>query len=400
MAQAVGDEARDRAPGMAPEPAMSGVAEAFRQALSGLIVRIVPGARRIEGLRRLSAGATLETWSFDAVGDGGDGAVGSVDPPTHAGSGGGTAVIKVCHPLILRRSPGGLRSVESLSLETEADLIRALADSGAPVPTVVHTLVPPDGLGDGFLMTRIDGETIPRKILRDAAFADVRPRLTAQFGEILAAIHRVDTARLPALPVKTPASVLDRMQQRYEQQKRPSAVIDVGLHWLRANAPDEPRRRQLVHGDFRNGNLIVGAEGVRAVLDWEVAHLGDPAEDLAWICLPPWRFGEIDRPVGGLGSARGTVPRLRSCVRRAGRSRTRALLGGARQSALGDWLRGHVRVVRQRPRSVRRTRDDRAAGVRERTRPAARDRGKELRCWTSLAVKTSSTQSHACCATR
>jgi aminoglycoside phosphotransferase (APT) family kinase protein len=78
-------------------------------------------------------------------------------------------------------------------------------------------------------------------------------------------------------------------------------VFDVALRWLRAHAPDEPAQLQLVHGDFRNGNLIVGADGVRAVLDWEVAHLGDPAEDLAWICLPPWRFGEMDRPVGGLG---------------------------------------------------------------------------------------------------
>lgn len=57
-----------------------------------------------------------------------------------------------------------------------------------------------------------------------------------------------------------------------------------------------------MHGDFRNGNLIIGAEGVRAVLDWELAHLGDPMEDLGWVCVNSWRFGEIDKPVGGFGS--------------------------------------------------------------------------------------------------
>ena len=138
---------------------MSAVDESFSQALQAMTARIVPGASGIANLRRLSAGATLQTWSFDAVADG-----------------------TMLHPLILRRSPGGLRSTESLSLEVEAELIRALAGSGAPVATVVHTLVPQDGLGDGFLMTRIEGETIPRKILRDAEFAAIRPHLATQFG--------------------------------------------------------------------------------------------------------------------------------------------------------------------------------------------------------------------------
>lgn len=256
---------------------MTATLDQFKEGLRRLLVRIVPGADRVEGVRRLSAGATLETWSFDAVG------------------------ASVRHPLILRRSPGGLRSTESLTLEVEADLIRALAGTGVPVPAVVHTLVPADELGDGFLMTRIEGETIPRKILRDEQFAAVRPRLVAEFGRILAALHAVDTARLPALPVRPTGTTLERLQSRYEAMGRPSAVFDVSFRWLRDNAPPEPERPRLVHGDFRNGNLMFGADGVRAVLDWEIAHLGDPAEDLAWICLPPWRFGELDRPVGGLG---------------------------------------------------------------------------------------------------
>jgi aminoglycoside phosphotransferase (APT) family kinase protein len=260
---------------------MSGAPDTFAAGLQALVQRVVPGAQRIAGLQRLSAGATLQTWSFDAVGD------------------------DLRHPLILRRSPGGLRGAESLPLPLEAALIRALAGCGAPMAEVVHTLVPADGLGDGFLMTRIAGETIPRKILRDADYAAVRPRLVAQMGAALGAIHRVDTAALPTLPLRPPAATLAALQRRNEALPAPSAVFDFALRWLHAHRPADPPVPRLVHGDFRIGNLIVGPGsdgGLRAVLDWEIAHLGDPAEDLAWICLPPWRFGQIDRPVAGLGS--------------------------------------------------------------------------------------------------
>lgn len=261
---------------------MSHTAEASARLAQGLGERIgvmLPGAGGIAGLRRLSAGATLETWSFDAV-----------FPDRRP------------HPLILRRSPGGLRSSESVSLPTEAALLRALVGSGAPVPEVVHVLGPQDALGEGFLMTRIEGETIPRRILREPALAAVRPRLVAQFGQILAAIHRVPLGTLPDLPAKPLPSILERLRERQQSLGRPSPFFDMAMAWLTQHLPEPLPRMHLVHGDFRNGNLIIGEEGVRAVLDWEVAHVGDPTADLAWICLPPWRFGQIDRPVGGLGT--------------------------------------------------------------------------------------------------
>jgi aminoglycoside phosphotransferase (APT) family kinase protein len=253
--------------------------ETFSRTLQAMTVRIVPGARGIANLRRLSAGATLQTWSFDAI----------------AGD-------TLLHPLILRRSPGGLRSTESLSLEVEAELIRALAGSGAPVATVVHTLLPEDGLGEGFLMTRIEGETIPRKILRDPELSAIRPQLATQFGAILGAISKIDTACLPPLPFKPAGVIMTRLYSRHESMGVARPVFELAFRWLRQNAPAELAQYHLVHGDFRNGNMIFGSDGVRAVLDWEVAHIGDPAEDLAWVCAPPWRFGELDRPVGGLGS--------------------------------------------------------------------------------------------------
>jgi aminoglycoside phosphotransferase (APT) family kinase protein len=258
---------------------MNAMENSFSHALEAMTARIVPGARGIANLRRLSAGATLETWSVDAVD--------------------GDAVL---HPLILRRSPGGLRSTESLSLEAEADLIRVLDGSGVPVATVVHTLIPADGLGDGFLMTRIEGETIARKVLRDREFAAIRPHLATQFGTIRGTMTKVDSARLPSLPFKPAEIIVARLASRHDSLGVARPVFDLAFRWLEQNAPAPLETYRLVHGDYRNGNIIFGSEGVRAVLDWEVAHIGDPAEDLAWISTPPWRFGELDRPVGGLGS--------------------------------------------------------------------------------------------------
>jgi aminoglycoside phosphotransferase (APT) family kinase protein len=253
------------------------VSQDLQAGLDALLPRLLPGVQRCSGLQRLSAGATLQTWSFDAVGD------------------------QVQHPLILRRSPGGLRGNESLSLPLEADLVRALAGSGVPVAEVLHTLQPGDALGDGFIMRRIPGETIARKILRDAEFAPARAALVHQLGLAAGALHSRALSGLPALPVRSTAATLAALQRRSEALPQPDAVFEFALRWLQRHLPAEPARLRLVHGDFRLGNIIVGPEGLRAVLDWEIAHLGDPAEDLAWLCLPPWRFGQITQPVAGLG---------------------------------------------------------------------------------------------------
>lgn len=251
------------------------LADAFLQ----LMVTEFPGATGVREVRRLSGGASQETWAF------------TLDAATGA------------QRCILRRAPGGKEqgsTAASVPLAVEAKLMQLAADAGIPVPRVRRVLTPADGVGAGFVMDFVDGETIPRKILRDAEFAEARPRLATQCGTILARIHTIAPSAVPEL---RPQAVVDQLAQYrgiYDAFDDPRPVFELAFRWLAEHVP-APLPACTVHGDFRNGNLIIGADGVRAVLDWELAHVGDPFEDLGWLCVASWRFGNIDQPVGGFG---------------------------------------------------------------------------------------------------
>jgi len=243
----------------------------------GDVARRRLGGDDIAGLARLTAGATQEIWRFDLV--------------TREGA----------KPLILRRAPGGERlSASAVGLETEAELMIAAARVGVPEPAILHVLTADEGLGHGFIMSFVEGETLGGRIARSETFAETRTFLARQCGEILARIHAMDAAAFPGLVRSTPGELIARYLEAYRATDWPRPVFEVAFRWLEAHCP-APRAMSLVHGDFRNGNLMVGPEGVRAVLDWEIAHIGDPMEDLGWICANPWRFGVIDKPVGGFG---------------------------------------------------------------------------------------------------
>lgn len=233
----------------------------------------------VEALRRLSGGASQETWAFDA----------------------GTEA--AMEPLILRRAPGGAaaaRASEAVSLATEAALLAATARAGVPVPGVLHVSPVGSDLGEAFIMNRVDGETIGRKILRDAEYAGARTKLTDQCGKALAHIHSVPLAGLPDLPRSMGMDQLAKYEVVYRDFDLPRPVFELAFAWLKANEP-EAAGPVLVHGDFRLGNLIVDETGLAAVLDWELAHIGDPREDIAWLCVNSWRFGHSENRVGGFG---------------------------------------------------------------------------------------------------
>ena len=238
------------------------------------------GATGVTRAVRLSGGASQETWSFDIVHPDGD--IGA----------------------ILRRAPSGYGAApeRAAGLAAEAALMQRAYEAGVSSPRVLHVLQPQDELGTGFIMSRVEGETIPRKILRDERFAQARPKLARQLGKVLADIHGLALPQLPELRRMTAAKEIAELDRDYRSFNRPRPVFELALRWLRDRDPGSPHEVTLVHGDFRHGNLIIGPEGLRAVLDWELAHLGDPMEDLGWICVNSWRFGEIDKPVGGLGT--------------------------------------------------------------------------------------------------
>jgi aminoglycoside phosphotransferase (APT) family kinase protein len=248
----------------------------YAEALASAVGRHLGETVTIEGLRRLSGGASRETWSFDAAAASGE-----------------------RHALVLRRDPGEHPGWSERGIEFA--LLEAAYAGGVAVPRVWFLLEKDDDLGAGFVMSRVDGETIPRRILRDDAYASARPLLARQSGEQAARIHALDPSVLPELPVQGVREQIEQYRAYLDGFGEPHPAFELGLRWLAERTPADPPRPVLVHGDFRNGNIVVGPSGIRAVLDWELAHLGDPVEDLGWLCVKSWRFGVNDRRVGGFG---------------------------------------------------------------------------------------------------
>lgn len=201
--------------------------------------------------------------------------------------------------LILRGGDETSQFGNALQKHQEAAVIRAVHAAGLAVPEVLAITPGCDEVGPGFVMRRMTGESLPKRILTAPTLADARKVLTRQCGEFLAALHRIPTAGLD-LPCFSAAEDLARYHQRYREFNEPIAIFELAFAWLAAHPP-APRPAALVHGDFRNGNMLVDERGLAAVLDWELSHLGNPIEDLGWLCVNSWRFGHVDKPVGGFG---------------------------------------------------------------------------------------------------
>ena len=221
------------------------------------------------GLERLSGGANMESWRFSA---------GGAD-------------------CVLRRAPS-LEMIAGRALDHsgEAALIRAAERAGVTAPEVLAELTPDDGIGSGFVMRCLPGTPDPAAILQTE---DPGVLLADLAGE-LAAIHRIPIAGLPA-PVMDTAAALADLRARFLDYGGDRPILALALNWLECNLP-APAAPRLVHGDFRLGNLLVDQGRLTGVLDWELAHLGDPHEDLAYGCMTVWRFSRPDRPAYGLGS--------------------------------------------------------------------------------------------------
>jgi len=254
---------------------------------------LAAGDVRLGGLRRLAGGASREIWALDL----------------EIERAGGVERL----PLVLRRDPPG-RVGDGGDRGLEYRLLRAARAGGVPVPRV-HW-----GSGDAtilgspfFLMERVEGETLPRRLLRDERYAKARSVMAAELGAVLARIHALDPAQADLRGLAAPPA--DRAPARAEVERvadgirglavEPHPVLDLAERWLLERAP-EPARRTLVHGDYRIGNVLFDEGGVCAILDWELAHLGDPIEDLGWLCTRAWRFGS-PLAAGGVGTRESLV---------------------------------------------------------------------------------------------
>ncbi len=233
-----------------------------REALADQLSAALDGAA-IEGLTRLSGGASRETWRFSADG----------------------------RALIVQRQRAG----DERDMLAEAAVVAAAGAADVPVPTLLHAGRQPDGAAF-MIVEAIDGETIARKIQRDDEFATARGALVGDLGRALAAVHTIDAASVPALE---PVDQIEFYTQVLDDIGQPAPTFELVRRWLIDHRPSSVRQ-VVVHGDFRLGNVIVDREGLAAVIDWELAHLGDPMEDLGWLCVKAWRFGGRP-PVAGLG---------------------------------------------------------------------------------------------------
>jgi aminoglycoside phosphotransferase (APT) family kinase protein len=222
-------------------------------------------------LIRLTGGATMESWRFEA-----DGAA-----------------------FVLRRAPS-LAFIEGRPFghEAEAAIIRAAHAAGVTAPEVIEVLEPADGIGSGYVMRALPGTPDPRAILAMDRPAD----LLAEAARDLARIHAIPCSALPeGIPEMDYAEAVEGLAEQFAEAGHDRPIIALGLRWLRDNLPERVAP-VLNHGDYRLGNLLAEDGRLTGVLDWELAHFGDRHEDLAFACMTVWRFARIDRPALGLGS--------------------------------------------------------------------------------------------------
>lgn len=269
--------------------------EAITETLNRLIAHLGADVTHVDQMRRLSGGASQETWKFDAV-----------TPSAR-------------RELILRRAAsetGTGHDSQAIGLSGEAKVLAELSGENLPVPDVVYVSTPDEPLGDAYIMTCLKGETIPRKILRSICTESDGAQLAQDCGRTLAQLHGLNPERFAFLPTAGCTEQLNQYRDILSSLNVDRPILELALQWLSQNQPD-PVKPAFVHGDFRLGNLMVEKARLSGVLDWELCHLGDPREDIGWLAVNSWRFGNTDKRVGGFAgldvlldayNARATTP--------------------------------------------------------------------------------------------
>lgn len=233
----------------------------------------------VSGLRRFHGGAARETYRFDA-------------------SAGGTT-----RGLVLRRDPSS--SLIETDRRTEFAALAAFHGTAVPVPEPLWLDETGAELGaPGFIMTEV-ADVKPGSVLAPDAYAPYAAQVGEQMFSILGHIHARDPSSFATgAPPPAPDACWRQRLDHWADAVRadalgPEPIFWAGVRWLERNPPPPPARVAIVHGDYRSGNFLVDDAGrIGAIVDWEMAHLGDPLEDLAWAMDPLWSHGTPDRPGG------------------------------------------------------------------------------------------------------
>jgi aminoglycoside phosphotransferase (APT) family kinase protein len=247
------------------------VREAFQPVLTQALGREVAISEPV----LLAGGASKEAWAVDADGE----------------------------PLLVRRAAVGVIHRHTLSLRDEFAVLEAAHEAGVKVPQP-YAYVPDLAGREAFVMQRLSGETIGRRIVQRPELAAARAALPRQLAEQLASIHAIPVERVPFLE----EARFERIVEELDEVGEPHPAIELGLWWLRENRPPV-RPAVLAHGDYRIGNVIVDDSGLVGVRDWEFAHLDDPVRDLAFGLVRAWRFGIDDKRLGGIGDVQPYLER-------------------------------------------------------------------------------------------
>ena len=201
---------------------------------------------------------------------------------------------------IVRRSVVKDKAVMAIPKNMEAKIQKIVKEYGAPVPEIIMEFSEGAEIGEGYVMQSVGGETIPRKILRDDSYKNIRNKLPYEIGKSLAQIHKTKLEKLQDLEKITFSESLEKLFIIYESFDQPQPVFDLAFKWLE-NQKIFDYEEVLVHGDYRFGNFIISEKKLESIIDWELAHIGNPMEDLGWLCVRSWRFGNVNKRAAGLG---------------------------------------------------------------------------------------------------
>lgn len=237
------------------------------------------GENQISSLKMLAGGASKEAWAFDLE------------------------TANQTLELILRRAGGGVMNADQISLQQEFLVLQAARVVGVTVAAPIAYF--PDVLGkEAFVSNRLKGEAVGRRIVTRPEFAAARESLPLQLAIELARIHSLKLEALNFLPgtrdLDAASYLISRLRSELDRTLEPHPVTELALLWLEQNQVAQTEV-VVLHGDFRIGNLMISETDLIGVLDWEFAHVGDPAEDLGWLLVRAWRFGQDHLRLGGIG---------------------------------------------------------------------------------------------------